>query len=157
MAWIFGLSAQCSNPEEARAFADHFADFTATMNDGTPVDAEVGIQAGTCCWVCPSNVSRSGVTDRRVADQLTEVGNALYEHLRQAPPFRIALVGVGVDDVRSDDEVVKIINDPHPGWNGLVVSTALWDRAGRPPGFVPFRTGSVWRPYLGEVAPGEGE
>ena len=60
MAWIFSLWAQCSTQEEARAFVDHFARFSVIIDEVTRVDAETSVEAGTCCWVRPTNVSRVG-------------------------------------------------------------------------------------------------
>lgn len=84
---------------------------------------------------------------------LTEVGTRLYEHLRAAPPFLFALVGVEVDDVRNELEIEELIRDPRPAYQGLVVSTDLWQQAGQPSAFQSFRSGYVWRQYLGETTP----
>jgi len=152
VAWIFALWVQCRTGEEARALAAHFADRRWTLSDGTETACSAAIVATTCCWIAPSNVSRAGVTDGRVAAQLTELGMLLYEQLRSAPPFLFALVGVEVDDVRTEAELEEMIRDR--GHQGLVVSTEIWQRAGGPDRFQPFRPGHVWWPYGGEARPG---
>lgn len=149
MAWIFSLWVQCHTHEEARAVATHFQPLRWTLSDGTQSECEVSCMADHCCIV-PSNVSRSGVRNAADAAQLTEVGMRLHEHLRSAPPFSAALVGVEVDDPRMEPELVQIARDPHPAYRGLVISTNIWERAGRPSRFEPFKAGYVWWPYLGE-------
>jgi hypothetical protein len=124
------------------------------LTDGTTTVCSVSIVSDTSCWVQPTNVSRSGVTDTRVAAQLTEIGTRLYEHLRSAPTFLFAMVGVEVDDVRTDLEIEAMIRDSHRAYEGLVVSIDLWQRAGRPSEFQPFRSGHVWRQYIGETIRG---
>jgi hypothetical protein len=88
-----------------------------------------------------------------VATRLTEVGTRLYEHLRSAPAFLFAMVGVEVDDVRRESEIEAMVRHPHRACRGLVVSTDLWQRAGQPAAFQPFSSGHVWLPYAGETAP----
>ncbi|MEZ4362979.1 MAG: hypothetical protein R3B48_22500 [Kofleriaceae bacterium] len=145
MAWIFALWAQCRTGEEASAFAAHFAQQRWSLRDGVSTVCSASIEADTCCWIQPSNVSRSGVTDETVAAQLAEVGTLLHEHLRTAPAFLFALVGVEVDDVRTEAEMEELARDTHRAYQGLVVSVDLWQRAGQPPGFDPFRPGHLWR------------
>lgn len=150
MAWIFALWAQCRTGDDATSFAAHFEGQRWGLSDGTATACSVSIVWDTCCWVQPTNVSRSGVTDANVAAQLSEVGDRLYERLRSAPAFVFALVGVEVDDVRTELEIVEMIRSPHAAYRGLVVARDLWERAGRPGVFEPFRPGYVWRPYAGE-------
>jgi hypothetical protein len=154
VAWIFALWSQCCAAEDASAFAAHFEHQRWTLSDGTAMACSASIMAGTCCWIAPTNVSRSGVSDQAVAAQLTEAGAHLYAHLRAAPAFRFAMVGVEVDDVRSEFEVEEMVRASHRAYQGLVVAADLWQRAGQPSLFQPFRPGYVWRPYLGEFAAG---
>ncbi len=153
MAWIFALWAQCGRPDEASAFQSHFAHRHWALRDGSTTVCSASTVAETCCWVRPSNVSTWGVGNDADAARLTEVGGHLYEHLRSAPTFAFALVGVEVDDVRTDDDVEEMIRCSHEiPYNGLVVTDALWRSAGAPASFAPFRPGYRWRPYSGEVA-----
>ncbi|WP_394821456.1 hypothetical protein [Pendulispora albinea] len=154
MAWIFALWAQCGTGDDANAFIAHFEGLSWTLSDGTATHCEVSLLSNTCCWITPTNLSHSGVSNANDAAQLTEVGKRLYERLRSAPPFRFAMVGVEVDDVRTEIEVEEMIRASHSAYQGLVVSTDLWQRAGKPSAFRTFRPGHVWRPYMGETKPG---
>src|SRR5262245_5827915 len=104
VAWIFALWAQT---DDAAAFAAHFDGATFTLADGTTTTCEAQV-FGRAVWVVPSNVSRSGVRHDADAIQLTELGQHLYEQLRRAPRYEFALVGVEVDDQRSDGDVVEL-------------------------------------------------
>jgi len=35
-------------------------------------------------------------------------------------------------------------------WQGLVIAEELWEAAGRPAAYEPFRPGCLWQPYQGE-------
>ncbi len=154
MAWIFSLWGQCRTHEEASAFAAHFERQRWLLADGTVTVCSTSLVAGTCCWVQPTSVSRAGATDAKVAAQLTELGERLYERLRSAPSFLVAVVGVEVDDLRTEEELDALIRDSRRPYPGLVVATELWRRAGQPPHFETFREGYVWVRYEGERAPG---
>lgn len=151
MAWIFSLWAQCGTCEEADTFAAHFKAQRWTLIKGTEICCCASIVSGTCCWVRPAPTSLE-VAQEEVVAQRTEIAYRLYEHLRSAPPFRFALVGVEVDDVRTDLELLGMARDPHRAYRGMVLTADLWHRAGRPSSFEPFGATHVWRPYQGEPA-----
>lgn len=149
MAWVFSLSAECG-PEkvEAEAVARHFDGMIVTIDDGSTFACKAGpYHDGEGWWacVCPDKVSRSGIRNEQDARQMTEIGFALYDRLRTAPPYRYALVGVEVDEFRRfselDDDVVKL------DFNGLVLADNVWQRLGSPGIFVPFAPGYRWRPF----------
>lgn len=153
MAWIFSAWVQCGTGEQARAIVNHFDRASLDTTDGTVVTCKTSICARTCCWIAPTNVSRTGVTSAQVAEHLSMVGYWLYSELRAAPAFRFALVGVEVDDVRSNDEIVAMVQDSHPACRGLIVAEEYWKRAGCPSRLEPFSPGLVWWPYAGEEYP----
>jgi hypothetical protein len=142
MAWIFGLSAECGpDAAAAGAVADHFDAWDRrTFQDVT---------GNWWCHVTPEGVSRAGVQSAADAAAMTTLGHALYDRLRTAPPtYRYALVGVETDEFRRFDELRE--DDDVSVFPGLVLSDALWETHGRPPGFVPFAKGYHWLPYAGE-------
>src|SRR5690242_10865201 len=103
MAWIYSLSAEVGErPEAAAAFASHFKDFTALLLDGSQypcgADTHKDFAGGWWVCVCPDNVNRSGGVPGDLKNQLALL---LYNRLREAPPFRYALIGTEVDDFRT--------------------------------------------------------
>ena len=101
-------------------------------------------------WLCiyPSGLSKSGVCSESDAKQMSEVGNYLYELLKSAPDFRFAIVGVEVELFRLESEI-KEIDDVD--YDGVVLSSKIWEMVGRPDNFILFREGYYWRPYKGET------
>ena len=77
---------------------------------------------------------------------MTEIGFALYERLRSAPPYRAAMVGVEVHGFGSfeevDDDLVRL------DYSGLVIADSIWRRLRSPDIFVPFAPGYRWRPFV---------
>jgi hypothetical protein len=150
MAWIFSLSAECGpDKAAAEAFARHFHGLIVTLADGARYPCGAGtFESGEAWWACviPEGVTRSGIGDEEDRRILTGIGVALYEKLREAPPYRYALVGVEVDSFRSfnelDDDVVKL------DFSGLVLADAVWQHLGSPEIFVPFTPGYRWRPFI---------
>jgi hypothetical protein len=54
---------------------------------------------------------------------MTELGMLLYKHLRIAPPFRYALVGVEVDEFRTYSELIEDL--PNLSIPGLVLAKKI--------------------------------
>ena len=158
MAWSFQLSAECGDDRNrSLSFANHFEGLSWVLTDGI----RSVCASSTHCdpegnwWVivCPTGISRSGVSGQTAANQLTEVGNLLYKRLRTASTFRYAIVGVESDEFRRFSELDEdLLVLP---FDGLVVSDQIWKRLGSPHIFVPFSTGYYWRPYKGEKPPQE--
>src|SRR5581483_6788453 len=116
MALWFSLSAECG-PEKAAAEAVvyHFQGLVVTRADGSRHTCGANTffdDEGWWACVGVDGVSRSGIRHTQDAEQMTEIGFALYERLRTAPPFRYALVGVEVDGFRYfrelDDDLVTL-------------------------------------------------
>lgn len=64
---------------------------------------------------------------------MTELGILLYQHLRSAPPFRYALVGMEVDEFRTYSELLE---ESHtPSFPGLVLAETVWQAIGSSPTF----------------------
>ncbi len=154
MAWIFGLSAECGSDENrAKQFAQHFGGVTWTLSNGRQcqcrADIFQDIEANWWCRVCPNNISEVGIDAPESAYLMTELGILLYQHLRSAPAFQYALVGVEVDEFRTCSELLEETSDlPIPG---LVLTLEVGQKIGISSAFRPFSPGYVWQPYEGEV------
>lgn len=68
----------------------------------------------------------------------------LYEHLRTAPPFRFAVVGLECH------EFEVFIRGALEAFDGLVVSRQIYHEAGRPREFQPFAPGYFWVPFTAQ-------
>lgn len=155
MAWVFSLSAECGEERGgAERFAQHFAGIEWVLSSGDRTHCNAGIfQDFDRNWwgqVCPSGVSQVGVDTPEAAFSMTEIGILLYQHLRSAPPFRYAIVGVEVDEFRTYTELTEPLEKPFV-YPGLVLAEVVWQAVGSPPGFQHFSSGYVWQPYEGEV------
>ena len=154
MALLFELVVECGPQQaDAEALGRHFRGLAWTLTDATEVLIEgYGLhqdaEGNWWTWIGPSGVSRRGVGTPEDAQQLTEVGNYLYERLRSAPRFRFAIVSVEVSDSFTAEDLSWLAQRTF--MDGLVLSQTVWDQLGRPDHFVPFATGYVWRPYEGE-------
>lgn len=119
MAWLFGIAVECGNSEQAaEALQTHFAPFCGgrRFHDSTANWWFHGI---------PEGVSRSGAGSLDDAQQMTCMGQMLYERLRGAPPeYRFALVGVETDEFRTFDELQE--EQSLRPFSGLVVSSRSW-------------------------------
>lgn len=156
MALIFSLSAECgSTNEAAEAFAKHFDNVSWVLSDklesrcSTRVFQDV--DDNWWCMVCPRGVSESGVNSPSDAHQMTELGLLLYQRLQSAPPFRYALVGIEVDEVRTYSELMTADGQPDVPFDGLVLAEEVWNHIGRPVDFNYFKQGYLWKLYQGEV------
>ena len=151
MAWLFSLSAECGlQKEAAEQFAAHFQRLTVMLADGSRFPCQVDTfhdGEGWCARICPDGVSRSGIRHEQDARQMTEIGSALYERLRSAPPFRFAMVGVEVDGFRTFSELDADVVDCD-SFEGLVLGEPGWRLLGAPSVFVPFAPGYWWRPFV---------
>ena len=101
----------------------------------------------------PSKESRSGVTSPEVAASLGAAGHALLEHLRSAPPFRFAVVGVEAYEAMTfGDLVQQVAVDPASldGPDGLVVSDDALPGAGAGPRSSRSRRATHGSPTAGE-------
>jgi hypothetical protein len=158
MAWIFELSAECGDEQEvADGFRAHFENFRCVLSDGSQSFCSTSAHqdSDNNWWACvvPSGLSRNGIRDELEARLMTEIGHLLCEHLRTAPPYRYALVGMESEDFRyftePDGDLAKL------PFHGLVISHEIWEGLDQPAIFVPFEPSYVWRPYLGETFPGD--
>lgn len=154
MALIFSLYAVCRDEGGVEPFLAHFRDLRWTLADGTETTLEAGpyrlAMPGAierACWITPTGISTYGIRDDRDAALMTELGNRLCEHLRTAPPFELASVGIEVDQQLDDAEVDEMIRED---WSGLIFTDEIWRRAGSRPSCLPFRDGMWWHPYIGE-------
>ncbi|NER33964.1 MAG: hypothetical protein F6J93_07945 [Oscillatoria sp. SIO1A7] len=156
MGWIFSLSAECgSNREAAQRFAKHFDQIGLQLSSGVDSKCSAGLfQDSEDNWwarVCPNETSQVGITTPEDAAVMTELGLLLYKHLRLAPSFRYAMVGVEVDEFRTYSELLEPEERPDILWPGLVLERALWQLMDSPVGFRSFAPSYLWKPYEGEA------
>lgn len=151
MALAFTLSAECGpNKQSAEAFGRHFQGFKTTIAPAecyscAPSNFFDG--EGWWCVVSPSDLCSTAYLTSEGMHKATIIASQLYEHLRAAPYFRFALVGLEVDGVRYYREIDEqdMVGEHFPG---LVIEEAIWFRFGKQGGFVPFRVGYVWKPFV---------
>ena len=154
MAWVFSLSVECGIEQAAAAqFSGHFESVAWTLSNGLCSLCFTTIfQDGDEDWwcrVCLSSLSEVGIESPDAAYLMTELGILLYQHLRSAPPFRYALVGLEVDEFRTYRELLD--ESSNISFPGLVLSHMTWQMMASPSSFIPFSSGYVWQPYEGEV------
>ncbi|MGB3309554.1 MAG: hypothetical protein WBG32_20255 [Nodosilinea sp.] len=154
MAWIFSLSAECGSDEsKAALFAQHFEGITWTLSNGRQCQCRADIfqdvDENWWCRVCPNNISEIGIESPESAYLMTELGILFYQHLRSAPTFRYALVGVEVDEFRTYSELLE--DSSGLSIPGLVVATQVGQQLRLPSAYRPFSPGYVWLPYEGEI------
>ena len=158
MGWFFSLCVECGSKLEAEAIAEHFKQLDLLLSDGRKFDCRVDVYQTNnqslidwWCSVNPRGLSESGIHTVKDAQDMTELGFLLYEHLRSAPGFRYALVGVEVDEVRYYHELLTRDGKADVPFDGFVVSEMIYEYLGKPVGFVPFKLGYFWTQYKGEV------
>lgn len=150
----FTLSAECGpSCEAAETFANHFRNVSWVLSNGADFSCRVGVVEALDWWciVSPTGVSQTGIHTPEDAYQMTEIGLLLYQKLRSAPPFRYALVGIEVDQVRHYNELVTACGKPDVPFHGFVIAEMVWHDIGCPVGFTSFAPGYLWTPYQGEV------
>lgn len=154
MAWIFSLSAECGSDENnAKLFAQYFEEMTWTLSNGHQCQCRADIfqdfDENWWCRVYPNNISEIGIESPESAYLMTELGILFYQHLRTAPKFRYALVGVEVDEFRTYSELLEdasAFTIP-----GLVLATEVGEKVNLSSAYRPYCPGYVWLPYEGEI------
>jgi hypothetical protein len=154
MAWIFGLSAECGPDEsKARLFAQSFEGVSWTLSNGRQCHCRTAIfqdvDENWWCRVCPNNISEIGIESPESAYLMTELGILFYQHLRLAPAFRYALVGVEVDKFRTHRELLEDASELSVP--GLVLAIEVEQDIGLSSAYRSFSPGYTWLPYEGEV------
>lgn len=154
MAWVFSLSVECGpNKNTAEQFSAHFETVSWTLSNNTQPHCRdtlfQDVDDNWWCQICPDSLSEIGIESPDAAYRMTELGILLYQHLRTAPTYRFALVGVEVDEFRTHSELLD--DAPDLNFSGLVLSDTLWQSIGQPSTFRSFSSGYVWQPYEGEV------
>lgn len=154
MAWIFSLSAECGSDDiKAKHFAEYFDGVTWSLSNGHQCQCRTAtfqdMDENWWCRVYPNNISEIGIESPESAYLMTELGILLYQHLRFAPEFRYALVGVEVDEFRTYSELLEDL--PSFSVPGLVLAAEMGQQIELSPAYRPFSLGYVWLPYEGEV------
>ncbi|MBW4481260.1 MAG: hypothetical protein KME14_01830 [Tildeniella torsiva UHER 1998/13D] len=154
MAWIFSLSAECGSDEtQAKLFAQYFEGMTWTLSNGCQCQCQTDtfqdIDENWWCRVYPKNLSEIGIESPKSAYLMTESGILFYQHLRSAPAFRYALVGVEVDEFRTYSELLE--DSSKLSIPGLVLAAEVGQEIKLSSAYRPFSPGYVWLPYEGEI------
>lgn len=166
MAVYYYLAVACLDQDAAMAVTGHFNGLRLTLSDGLPIHCQAVSQPD---WVGawwsltrPYGASLNAVAlngqpepNLTTRAQRSEIGQRLYQHLRDAPAFRYARFGAeALDDFFDVHSTYnRVLRDPgllQAGWDGLVIDQALWDLIGRSDHYQTFRPGYVWMPYRGE-------
>jgi hypothetical protein len=163
MAWIFSLSAECgSSRQDAEKFRDYFRDVVLTLADGKKVrcssdryfrDPDEYFQDRDGNWwnfVIPEGMVFGGEgqdSTLRKKEGASEVGFLLYEHLKSAPFFRYAMVGLEVDGFLEESEFKTTDLNRY---DGIVLSKDFYESLDVQYELEEFSPGYYWRPYLGE-------
>jgi len=154
MAWKFSLSAECGSDElKAKLFAQYFEGVTWTLSNGGQCQCRTAsfqdIDENWWCRVCPNNISEIGIESPESAYLMTELGILFYQHLRFAPEFRYALVGVEVDEFRTYSELLEDFSEL--SIPGLVLAIEVGQEMELSSAYRSFSPGYVWLPYEGEI------
>jgi hypothetical protein len=167
MAVYYYLAVACADQDSAAALTEYFNGLSLTLAGGLTTTCQADYQQTPdhAWWsvVRPFGASIGGYWNGGKSeptlmnrDQRSEIGRFLYERLRGAPPFLYALYGSEILDCFFDvsntyNEVLRDLTILcKEGWHGLVVQEPMWEGAGRPEGWEPFRPGYYWAPYEGE-------
>lgn len=112
-----------------------------------------GVMVMPCCDG-PEPLSDSGSADSEEhAKLMTETGRVLYERLFRSAPFDVAILGAepeGFYGFGDHEELVQDLKAGDDRIDGLVISSALWEAAGKPKAFVSPAKGYYWIPWRGE-------
>ncbi|MFB2971138.1 hypothetical protein ACE1CD_19380 [Aerosakkonema sp. BLCC-F183] len=154
MSWIFSLSAECGTQQTAaEQFSRYFDRVSWVLSNHNQSQCHTGIfqdiEDNWWCRVSPSAIGEVGIDTPETAYIMTEIGILLYQHLRFAPKFRYALVGLEVDEFRTYSELLA--ETSFQSFPGLVLAETIWQEIGSLPSFRSFNSGYVWKPYQGEV------
>lgn len=154
MAWIFSLSVECGPAQKiAEQFSVHFDGIVWKLSNDCQVQCQTtlfqDIDDNWWCRVVPDGLSEIGIESPDAAYLMTELGILLYQHLRSAPAYRFAVVGIEVDEFRTHSELLE--DSPDLTFPGLVLSDAIWQSIDQPSTFRSFSPGYMWQPYEGEV------
>lgn len=154
MSWIFSLSVECGTEQtDAEHFSHYFEGVSWVISNNNQSHCHTGIfqdiEDNWWCRVSFSSIGGVGIDTPETAHIMTEIGILLYQHLRFAPKFRYALVGLEVDEFRTYSELIEEASPQ--SFPGLVLAETIWQKVGSPPTFRAFSSGYVWKPYEGEV------
>jgi hypothetical protein len=166
MAIIFALTVELERPEEALEFAQwlRLQDTTVVIDEYKikmhPLDLTPMTFTGHTYHhvnVIPACVSyglawerhQSGL--RLSSSQLSRLGQGLYQLIRDAPHYRMAIAGWETDRFLALDELsTDYAEDIKDGLlEGLVVSETLSQQLPKSSHWVPFDKSHLWIPYRG--------
>ena len=145
MAWIFSLWIEAEKSSEKKAIKEYFDERKIFVND-----KEYTISAYESGMITVDGISRIGITSKSDVDEMTSIGNRLYELLRNAPKFRYAMTGTEVDGFADIDELT---DDPefYLKFKGIVIDENLYKAINGRRKMKTFSEGYLWTPYEGET------
>lgn len=151
MALIFFLSAECGTEQTAaEGVAQHFQGVKVQSLDGSVAACHAGTSFDGNNWWADASTDNACCNTPKNAEDLqkcTEIGFALFERLKSAPPFRYAAVGIEVQHFRFFHELSSEDLAETP-FEGVVLSDAVWLRFGSPARYIPFAPGYRWVPFV---------
>lgn len=166
MAYYFMLSVECGpERESAEAVTEHFeglsislpGNLTTTCWASWSQDAQgnwwsVTVPKGANYAAFSPRVTVDGNTEyvhdewiMETSEQMNAMTVALYDRLREAPPYRFADAGYETEHFWEIDQLLA--TDMNITCPGLILNREIWQKVGAPAQFVPFSPGYVWQPY----------
>jgi len=149
MAWPFQLSVECGDDQTAAArLKGHFEEAPFELENGP---------MGRFCVDCVSQdedhrwwasvlamVGEKGLQHGDNPSLIAEAEREFYERLKSVSGYRFAVVGFDTFQFNTAESLPGLVG--HSRLAGLVLSEALFERCGRPTGFVAFSPGYFWMP-----------
>jgi hypothetical protein len=153
MAYCFELAIECGPNKGAATAIGKFFDGYRIQVKGT--QGELFSSCRVACWqddeknwwcsVIPSGVSQGGRDNMiKSNEEILQVKESLYNHLKSSPPFRYAICEFEVTPYDTYSELIRDKGaDP---LDGLVLNRTVWEEIGSPPGYEPFNENAYWIP-----------
>ncbi len=146
MAIVFCLWVETESDEKEKAILSYF-NTLEPVNSGKKHIIET-YRGGV---VTADNLSLNGGASETEVNEMSIVGFYLLEHLKKAPDFRYAFVGLDVDGLQFMNEVLENPNYA-ASFKGFVIRKDIYESMGKPENLVEFNKNYMWNPYEGEAA-----
>jgi hypothetical protein len=156
MGIVFCLIAECgSQRSNAALFSKHFDGLKIAIPDAPTSHCETDEMPFEkdiwCSIVFPVGAALGGpygkdIPEFYAKEKLTQIGWILYEHLRSAPAFRYAQVGI--DPPSHNGSLATRVRQGMS--KGLVVARDILVLLDVSVNFQPFSDGYMWIPYEGD-------
>ena len=156
MAMLFLLFVECADAPATEACRQHFDGFEFELLSGKRVRWSAGISDFNPGMEAISfDLNRYGISGLQDAIDATQCGLHLLHHLKSAPEFLFARVGIEAGYIPAS-ELPDFIETSHAADKRknlmleCVLREDLFKNLGCPEHFTEFRPGYVWRKYSGE-------